>query len=148
MQIEKVKEILAPYVLKNNLELYDVELVKEANELILRVLLDKEGGIDLETLALANDFLSAELDKIDSDMPEYLLEVSSPGAEKPLRNIDEIKKSIGKYIHVELEGMIYEGVLNDFVDNCVVMRINIKGRFKNINVEYSKIKNIRLAVKI
>ena len=123
-------------------------MVKEFGYLILRVSIDSKEGIDVDTLALCNEFLAVELDKIDSDMPEYMLEVCSPGAEKELRNLDEIKESISKYIHVEVEGMVYEGTLEEVSDLGIVVRYNAKGRFRKINIPHAEIKFIRLAVKI
>ena len=52
------------------------------------------------------------------------------------------------YTHVEVEGMVYEGELVEADDNSVTLRINIKGRFKKMNIKKEEIKLIRLAVKI
>lgn len=145
---EAAKEILKPFVEERNLILFDSELVKEDGNLILRVTIDNPDGlIDIDTLALANEYLSERIDKYDDNMPEYYVEVSSPGAERPLRNDEEIEKSINKYIHVELENMIYEGFLLEASSDKIVVRINIKGRFKNLEINKSEIKLIRLAVK-
>ncbi len=149
MDLNKVKDILLPYLKEKELSFYSIEFVKEADALILRVCIDKDGGVDIDDLALCNEFLSDKIDSIDNDMPEYFLEVSSPGAEKELRNIDEIIKNIGSYVHVELENMIYEGNLLDVIDNDdIVIRFNAKGRFKTIHIPYDDIKFIRLAVKL
>ena len=148
LELTKVNEILKPYLEENDLTLYDVELVKEFGYLILRVSIDSKDGIDVDTLAKCNEFLSVEIEKYDSDMPEYLLEVCSPGAEKLLRNLDEVKESIGKYIHIEVPGMIYEGNLIDVIEDEIHLRYNAKGRFRVLKVKYEEIKLIRLAVKI
>ena len=147
MDINICKEILEPFLKENDLIFYSVELVKEYGTTILRVILDKKGGLDIELLAKANEYLSERIDKYDGDMPEYMLEVSSPGAERLLRNDEEIKNSIEKYIHVETPNMIYEGVLKEVSDEEIIVRINIKGRFKNQPINKSEIKLIRLAVK-
>lgn len=142
------KEILKPFVDERNLILYDSVLVKEDGNLILRVTIDNPDGlIDLDTLALANEYLSERIDKYDDNMPEYFVEVSSPGAERELRNDEEINKSINKYIHVELENLTYEGVLLEANLNNIVIRVNLKGRFKNFTINKAEIKLIRLAVK-
>ncbi len=145
---EGAKEILKPFLEERNLVLYDSVLVKEDGNIILRVTIDNPDGlIDIDTLALANEYLSDRIDKYDDNMPEYMLEVSSPGAERELRNDEEIEKSINKYIHVELPNMIYEGVLLEANQDQIVVRINIKGRFKNLPINKNEIKLIRLAVK-
>ena len=149
MELSVVKEILTPYLESKNLKLFDVELVKEFGYLILRVSVDKEGGIDVDELALVNEYLSERIDKYDKDMPEYMLEVCSPGAEKPLRNLDEVKENIGAYVHLELPEGIFEGTLEDVnEENILVVKINLKGRFKKFNFPYENIKSIRLAVKL
>ena len=148
MDLQITKTILEPFLKEHDLIFYDVELVKEFGYLILRVTLDKKGGIDVDTLGLANEYLSERIDAYDKDMPEYMLEVSSPGAEKVLRNDCEISEAIGMYTHVEVEGMVYEGELVEADSDSVTLRINIKGRFKKMNIKKEEIKLIRLAVKI
>lgn len=148
MDINICKEILKPFLDEHNLTFYSVEYVKEFGENILRVIVDSKDGIDLDTLGLANEYLSERLDKYDQDMDNYLLEVSSRGAERTLDNDDEINEAIGKYIHVELENMIYEGYLLKFCDDVLEVKINIKGRIKNIKINKNEIKLVRLAVKI
>lgn len=142
------KDILEPFIKEKNLILYDSVLVKEDGNLILRVTIDnEEEKIDINTLAEANEYLSARIDKYDKDMPEYMIEVSSPGAERELKTNEDIIKSIEKYVHVEIPNMIYEGVLKEVSDDEIVVRINLKGRFKNQSIERKEIKLIRLAVK-
>lgn len=147
LELENVKKILSPYLEEHQLSLYDISFYKEDGNLILQVLLDKNGGISIDELAECNDYLSSHLDDMDQDMPEYFLEVSSPGAEKELRNIDEIKQQLHSYVHVELENMIYEGTLEQVEDNQLTIRFNAKGRFKKVEIPYEKIHFIRLAVK-
>lgn len=148
MDLKVIETILDSYLKERDLSLFDVELVKEFGYLILRVSIDKKGGIDVNELAEVNEYLSERLDKYDQDMPEYMLEVCSPGAEKPLRNLSEISQNIGAYIHIEVENMIYEGVLMNLENDNLTVRINAKGRFKNVVLKYEEIKLIRLAVKL
>ena len=148
MDLSCVEKILESYLKENDLSLYSVEMVKEFGYLILRVSIDKKDGIDVETLAKVNEYLSERIDQYDQDLPEYMLEVCSPGAEKELRNLDEIKENLGMYIHVEVPNMIYEGTLEDVNDESITMRINAKGRFKKVVIKHEEIKLIRLAVKL
>lgn len=148
MDLNVIKEILDPFLKEHNLLFYDTVLEKEDGNLFLRVYLDKKGGITIDELGLANEYLSERIDKYDKDLPEYFLEVSSPGAEKVLRNYDEVKENIDSYIHVELPNMIYEGVLLEALDDFnITMKINAKGRFKKVTFNYNEVKLIRLAVK-
>ena len=148
MDLSCVEKILESYLKENELSLYSVEMVKEFGYLILRVSIDKKDGIDVETLAKVNEYLSERIDQYDQDLPEYMLEVCSPGAEKELRNLDEIKENLGMYIHVEVPNMVYEGTLEDVNEENITMRINAKGRFKKVVIKHEEIKLIRLAVKL
>ena len=71
--------------------------------MVLRVFIDKEGGIDIEECAFVSEKLSEKLDAMDPDpIPQaYFLEVSSPGAERPLKKSD-YEQAVGKYIHISL----------------------------------------------
>ncbi|MBA1394724.1 ribosome maturation factor RimP, partial [Lactobacillus sp. XV13L] len=98
--------------------LVDLEYVKEGPSWYLRLYIDKPGGIDIEECALVNQELS---DKLDEQAPDlipnaYFLEVSSPGAERPLKNEQDLKMALGQYIHVSLyqkqdKQKIFEGIL-------------------------------------
>lgn len=147
MNLEKVKEVLMPYLDSNNFKLYDIEYVRESGMNILRVLVSKKDGINIDELAEINNFLSLELDKLDGFDFEYMLEVSSPGAEMPLRNQEEIEENVGKYVNINTGDKVYEGQLISFLDGTLVVRVNLKGRFKNFEIPYENIKKIRLAVK-
>lgn len=148
MNLEEIKKMVLEIVESKNLILYDIKQIKEYNEDILQILIDKKGGIDIDELAVVNELISAKLDEMEIDLDKYLLEVSSPGAEKELRNDEEIAESIGKYVHVELESAVYEGYLeaNDMAD--LTVKINLKGRMKKVVIKKSEIRFIRLAVKI
>ena len=128
--------------------LYDVEWGKQYGYKILRVLVDKKGGIQVQELALVNDYLSEKLDNVDVCDGEYMLEVCSPGAEKPLRNNEELVNAIGEYIHVKTKEAEYEGYLLEVSDEEIKIKVNVKGRIKEVIVERALIKKIRLAVKL
>lgn len=148
MDIEKIKEMIMPYLEENNYELYDISLTKSYGYRTLQILVDNKAGITIDELALINDYVSKKLDEIVLDDSEYMLEVSSPGAEKELRTKEDITAAINEYIHVKVKDMIYEGYLTDFKDDVLTIKINVKGRIKTVSINYSEIKKIRLAVKI
>ena len=147
MNTKIIEEILVPYLTENGFKLYEVSFVKEAGMNILRVLVNKSGGINIDELAEINNYLSDELDKVEIPYDEYMLEVSSPGAEMPLRTPEEVSEHVGEYININTGDTVYEGTMISFDNNVVVIRVNLKGRFKNFEVPYENIKKIRLAVK-
>mgnify|MGYP003228368679 FL=1 len=97
---------------------------------------------------MISQLLSEKLDAYDDDMPEYMLEVCSPGAERTLRNKEEILASVGQYVNVKTPDSTYEGTLLSYEGQTLVVEINIKGRMKKVSIEEADIKKIRLAVKI
>lgn len=147
MNLEDVRTILIPFLTEHAYTLYDLAYVTENGEKILRVLLNKKGGITLDDLTLVNEFLSNELDKYDQNDEAYMLEVSSMGAEALLRNREEIKEHIGEYVNIVTNEAKYEGVLLAFEDDVLSVKVNLKGRFKIFSVPYQKISKIRLAIK-
>lgn len=129
------------------LSLYSVEWANEFGYKILRVAVDKIGGINSDELAIVNDFLSEKLDSYEKELPQnYMLEVCSPGAEKPLRNEQEVLNSVGEKVNAKTDKDEFEGKLLSFEEGILTIQINVKGRIKKVQVPYETIKEIRLAV--
>lgn len=150
LDTKKIEELVKPICEEKDLLLYEVLWVKEYGFQVLRVSVDKkEGGIDSDTLGTVNERLSELLDAYDSEMPEYMLEVCSPGAERTLRNKQEILDAVSNYINVKTNsGDTYEGYLLSYEEDTLTVEINVKGRMKKIQIKDNDIKKIRLAVKI
>ncbi len=75
------------------LELVEIEYVKEGKNWFLRLFIDKENGVDIEECGIVSEKLSEKLDEIDPIPHNYFLEVSSPGAERPLKKEEGFHKS-------------------------------------------------------
>lgn len=149
LDVKIIEDLVKPICEEKGLMLYEALWVKEYGFQVLRVSVDKpNGGIDSDTLGLVNELLSEKLDAYDDDMPEYMLEVCSPGAERTLRNKEEILASVGQYVNVKTPDSTYEGTLLSYEGQTLVVEINIKGRMKKVSIEEADIKKIRLAVKI
>ena len=151
--VDEVRVVVQPIVDEQNLELVDMEFLKEGKNWFLRIYIDKPGGIDIEECALISEKVSEALDAIDPDpIPQaYFLEVSSPGAERPLKTEADIQNAIGKYVHLSFYQAIdgekfYEGTLKEVNDDYVVLTIRIKTRTKDIEIERKQIANARLAI--
>lgn len=101
--VEQVRQVVGPVVATTDAELWDVEL--EAG--ILRVVLDKSGGIDLDTIGDLAQRISEALDREDP-MPgdRYLLEVTSPGVERKLRTPEHYRRQQGEEVALKLRQAI------------------------------------------
>lgn len=151
--VETVTDLVTPILEKQNFELVEVEFVKEGKSWFLRVFIDKEGGIDIEECAYVSEQLSDRLDAMDPDpIPQaYFLEVSSPGAERPLKKEKDYEKALGEYIHVSLYQPLdsekqFEGFLQSFDDTQLTLKIRIKTREKDLVIDRKNIAKARLAI--
>jgi ribosome maturation factor RimP len=151
--VETITELVTPIVEKQNFELVDVEFVKEGKSWFLRVFIDKDGGIDIEECALVSEQLSERLDTIEPDpIPQaYFLEVSSPGAERPLKKESDYQQAVGEYIHISLYQAVdgekqYEGILESLTDEELILKVKIKTRVKDFTFERKNIAKARLAI--
>ncbi len=144
MDLNKIKEEVLKITNSLNLELYDIEYVKQGKEYVLRITIDKEEGIVIDDCINVSNLVNPYLDQIENEFKDvYSLEVTSAGIEKQLRNIEEIKKNVGKYVYLETKNGTITGDLVKVEDDI----IHIKDRNKNIGVTYSDIKFIRLCIK-
>ncbi|WP_057744638.1 ribosome maturation factor RimP [Liquorilactobacillus capillatus] len=152
--VKTVTELVTPILEANNFELVDIEFVKEGKNWYLRVFIDKEDGINIEECALVSDQLSEKLDACDPDpIPQaYYLEVSSPGAERPLKKPRDFERALNKFIHVSLYqqlngAKVYEGTLVDLNDESLTLAYMDKTRQKTIEINRKQIAQARLAIK-
>ncbi len=148
---DQTNKLVQPILDEMNLELVDIEFEKEGKNWFLRVFVDKPGGIDIEECGIVSEKLSEQLDQQDPVSVPYYLEVSSPGAERPLKKEKDFNDNIGKTIFVSLyepyEGSkTFEGKLTAFDGEFVTIEITVKTRKKAVNVPYKKIAKARLAV--
>jgi len=152
--VETVTALAQPIVAQHQFELVDVEFVKEGKSWYLRLYIDKPGGINIEECAMVSDEVSEKMDSLDPDpIPQaYFLEVSSPGAERPLKKPEDFEKAVGDYIHVSLyqkigQSKVYEGTLLTLTDESMDLKVNLKGRIKTLTIPRDNIAQARLAIK-
>lgn len=152
--VETVTELVTPILDERHFELVDAEFVKEGKSWYLRIYIDKPGGINIEECALVSDLLGEKLDDCDPDpIPKaYFLEVSSPGAERPLKKERDYERALNSYIHVSLyqplEGnKVYEGTMVDLKPDELTLEYMDKTRQKTIVIPRKQIAQARLAIK-
>ena len=126
-----VEKLVAPILEEIELELVDIEYVKEGNNWFLRVFIDKEGGIDIDDCGNVSEKLSKRLDEADLITTPYFLEVSSPGLERPLKKAKDFEWAIGKKVSVKTtepieETRVFEGILSEFDGGFVTVTENQK----------------------
>jgi ribosome maturation factor RimP len=147
---EKVEKLIEPVAENEDLEIVDVDLVREPAGLVLRILLDtKEGGVNLDKLSKASQQISAILDDADVISQKYMLEVSSPGIERPLKKPEHFKRFVGSKVFVKTGIAIgkrkqFKGKLVEAGDNGFVVEVDGE-RFE---IAYENVSKARLQVDI
>lgn len=151
--VDIVSELTIPVIESEGFELVDLEFVKEGKNWFLRFYLDKPGGIDLDDCAYMSEKFSDILDSQDPDpIPQaYFLEVSSPGAERPLKTEDDLVNAVDEYVHFsfyqQVEGEKFlEGFLREVNSESVSLEVKIKTRVKTVSIARDNIAKARLAI--
>ncbi|MDN3014754.1 ribosome maturation factor RimP [Paenibacillus sp. BSR1-1] len=148
---EVVEELAAPIFQELGLELVEIDYVKEGKNWFLRVYIDKETGVDIEDCGVVSEKLGEKLDEVDPIPHNYFLEVSSPGAERPLKKAKDFEKALGKNVFIKTYESIdgeksFEGQLLEFDGQTIKIEVKIKTRKKTIEIPYEKVASARLAV--
>ena len=118
-----------PVLSSLGLELVDVEVVGSGRARTLRLNVDRDGGIDLDTLAEANRPVSDALDAVDALPGPYTLELSSPGLERPLRRPAEFRRFVGTTVSVKTHDTVsgarrHRGLLVDADDGGIALEVD------------------------
>ncbi len=95
--LARVLPLVEPLVVAEGLELVDIQLAGGS----LQVFVDRPGGLDLESISLLSRRISDVLDENDPVPGRYVLEVSSPGLERPLRRPDHFRRFVGTTVSVK-----------------------------------------------
>jgi len=146
----RVREITAPVLSDMGVELDDMELKKMGSKFLLRIFIDKEGGVTIDDCAKASREIEAQLDVQDPMPAAYMLEVSSPGLDRPLRKPGDFKRFSGKTVRIVTLTAIenqtfFIGEISVAGDAGVELLLP-KGRV--VNIPYENISRARLEVKV
>lgn len=139
-KIERIAmDLLEPYIEDKDIEVVDIEYVKEGKDWYLRVYIDKPEGISIEDCEDLSRYLSDRLDEVDPIKHKYILEVSSPGIERPLKKPKDYERFKGERIYVKLYQPIdgrkeFVGLLKDYKDGNVYIEI-VQGEIMAIPLE-------------
>jgi ribosome maturation factor RimP len=147
--IEELETIITDYLKNQNLELVDLIYRYEGRNLVLRILTDRpEGGITLDECASINNDISRILDEKDLLQQRYILEVSSPGLDRPLNSNNDFLRCINRAVKVFLSEAIdgkleWDGIIGKVIRDSVY----IEARDKTIEIPLSKITKAKQIIK-
>jgi ribosome maturation factor RimP len=134
---KKAQQIAEPILAAEGMELVEVEFVREHGGWILRLYIDKPGGVGLEDCSKGSHAVEAALDVEDFIDTAYSLEVSSPGLNRPLRKPEHFMKAQGKKVKVKTFAPIgepprknFSGTLASVEAESVVVQVEGAGDFR------------------
>ena len=147
MDLVTLKGLIEKKVNELGYELYSLSFSKETLSLIV----DKEVEIDMDMIVDLTNKLNGYLDELNPFEKAYTLDISSLGAEKPLK-IEKLDAYINKYVNVHLVNPIkgeniYEGDLVNVNEESITITYRNKTRSINLEIAKSNIYKIRLAIK-
>ncbi len=147
MELNKLKELIAKKLEEVGYELYSLSFGNET----LSIVVDKDEQIDMDMIVNLTNILNEYLDELNPFEKAYTLDISSLGAEKPLK-VEKLDKYIGQFIHVHLINPIkgeniYEGDLIAVNDETIKIVYKNKTRSIELEIAKSNISKIRLAIK-
>ena len=144
---EEVLQLATPITESRGLELVDVEYNKEGENWILRVFIDKEGGVSIKDCQEVSRDLESQLDTVEPIEKSYLLEVSSPGLDRPLKDKEDFERFAGQLIDVSTYAPVqgakeFTGKLLGLEDDEI--KIEVEG--EKLAIPRSKVAKTKLAV--
>jgi ribosome maturation factor RimP len=150
---ERLKKLIEPVLAENNIKLYEVKWTGTGKDHTLEVAIMKEDGtMDIDTCADMSEKIGEVLDREDPISEEYTLEVCSPGAEREIRDLDELDHMSGSYVYVRLKHpfkkmLEFTGTILDVTDGTVHLEYRDKAAKRKAEFTKDNIDFIRMAVK-
>jgi ribosome maturation factor RimP len=149
-QLTRLRELFQPTLDFLGYELYDLALTGTGGHTTLRVRIDRPEGVTLDDCERVSKSLSALLDQADPLPSRYDLEVSSPGAERPLRNLEEYRRFIGRRANVRYRmgetEQVAEGRLTAVSDQMIELQLGEGKHLRSTAIPLADVLAARLAV--
>lgn len=143
--IDRIKAIIEPVISEEGIELVEIIYRREAGRQVLRLLVDRKGGINLSDCIRLNEQISRILDENDVIPKSYVLEVDSPGIDRPFQTKKDYLRALGRMVRITLSEAVidkkeYIGRLEDVLEDSVKINVKKKGI---IDISFEKILRAR-----
>lgn len=146
----RVRRLIETIIKDMGIELDNVEVMKMGNKFLLRVFIDKEGGVTIDDCEKVSREIEAQLDIEDPIPSSYILEVSSPGLDRPLKRPEDFKRFCGKAVRVITSTPIenqtfFVGEMIEVGDTEILLLLP---KDKKVTIPYKNISRARLEVRV
>ena len=140
----RVQAVAAPILESYGMELVEAVCVGQGPGTVIRVFIDKPGGVTLTDCEQAHRSLSPALDVIDPFPHAYTLEVSSPGLDRPLRGPQDYRRLVGQPVTLKLRQPVEGqwrliGTVVELDDRAVTIAVQHKKTTERIRLEFDQI---------
>lgn len=147
---EKIRELIRPVTESIGIELYDMELGRMKGKILLRIYIEKQGGVTIDDCERTSREIEAVLDVEDPIPGPYVLEVSSPGLDRPLKKPIDFKRFAGKKIRVITNEPVdkqtfFIGEIGGATDEDVML---VLPKDRKVIIPYKNISRARLEVEV
>ena len=151
MEEKQLSELVSSKLASINYDLVSLNVSRNGGSLQVSIVVDRVAPINMEDIVEVTNVLSTYFDEIDPFETAYNLDISSLGAEKPLK-VEELDKYVDSYVNVHVNNPIdgeniFEGTLKEVNNDSILITKRIKTRSKDVEVVKSNILKIRLAIK-
>lgn len=150
--VDRIREAVSPILWTLGLELVEIVCVGQGPRSVVRVFIDKPGGVTLDDCERAHVALGPALDVADPFPHAYTLEVSSPGLDRPFKRIQDYQRAVGKLVSIKLKEPLagqwrVVGTLIGVEDETLTLSMKESPTTGTITLQVDKIAEARLFVK-
>jgi len=143
--LEEVRDLAEAVARRRSLLLWDVEMGGQPGRSVVRVFVDADGGVDLDTVADVSEEISRGLDLKDPIAGRYTLEVSSPGLERSLKSPKHFELSVGKKVVMKTKERLVGGShrVEGVIASADPSAVRVELAAAAVEVPYDEIKSAR-----
>lgn len=147
--VEAIDKLLRETIEKLGYEIVDIEYEKKYGDMNLTVYIDKQGGVSLDDCELVHNAVNPILDEADPIPDAYVLNISSPGLDRPFKKQRDFERNYGKEVEVKLYAPIkgkklYEGLLKEKTENAIIVALEDGSEIK---IEMTRVALVRPLVR-
>lgn len=144
-----IDKLLRPKIEELGYEIVDIEFVKKYGQMNLTVFIDIPRGVTLDDCELVHNAVNPILDDADPIKESYVLNISSPGLDRPFKKQRDFERNYGKEVEVKLYApllgkKLYEGILKEKTENFLIIETSDK---KELKLEMTRVALVRPLVR-